>query len=88
MTGLTASLGIGRHVVYLLQQGVPPHARPPPTLQTRPLPAVGQLVEEFHARGDGCVTIDGYVYRVTHPLTKFGWEARTGLAAASTGSKS
>ena len=80
-TGLTASLGIGRHVVYLLKQGVLDEVEAKPLTQTTPLPEVKDLVRQFHAQGDDCVKIDGYRYRVTHPITKFGWQARTGIAA-------
>lgn len=81
-TGLTASLGIGRHVLHLLQQGLLPE----PTLKevrTTPMPSVEELVDDFHRRGDGCVVIQGHTYRVTHPLTVHGWKARTGLASSN-----
>lgn len=47
----------------------------PPT----PLPNVKELVKQYHERGDGKVVVGEYEYKVTHPLTKLGWEARTGL---------
>jgi glycerol-3-phosphate dehydrogenase len=77
-TGLTASLGIGRHVLHLLRQGILPEREPLDTSQSqsKPLPAVEELIANFHKRGDGKVEIHGYVYRVTHPLTILGWKAR------------
>ena len=83
-TGLTASLGIGRHVVQcLLPCVVEPSGRPPSGDEARPtpLPDVGVLAERYRAGGNGRVEINGHEYRVTHPLTRLGWEARTGLAA-------
>jgi glycerol-3-phosphate dehydrogenase len=78
--GLTASLGIGRYLTQLLE---PMLGRPSalPNIQTTPLPCLSQLVQDYHQRQDGTVQIDGTCYRVTHPLTRFGWEARTGLAS-------
>ena len=84
-TGLTASLGIGRHVVQCLLPSIDPRPElfddhgehsssilPPPT----PLPDINQLVEQYHKRGDGKVSIGGHLYKVSHPLTKLGWDAR------------
>lgn len=82
-TGLTASLGIGRHVVQCI---LPQLNLPTPTchlqkqLAPTPLPDVADLVEQYHSRHDGTIEIDGNSYKVTHPLTKLGWEARSGLA--------
>ena len=78
-TGLTASLGIGRHVTHLLRS-ILPRPDPPVDLRTTPLPSVSELVEEYHSRTDHKVTIHGHEYLVTHPLTRFGWEAKTGIA--------
>ena len=78
-TGLTASLGIGRHVVHLLQSVLP--TPQPSGIRTTPLPSVKELVRDYHRNKDGLVSIHGYLYRVTHPLTKFGWDAMTGIAA-------
>jgi hypothetical protein len=74
-TGLTASLGIGRHVVHLLQQEVLPRGEPldPQGIRTTPLPSLDVLVREFRHRDDGKVTIHGHEYQVTHPLTVMGW---------------
>jgi glycerol-3-phosphate dehydrogenase len=77
-TGLTASLGIGRHVVHLLSCILPEPL--PRQVKTTPLPNVLSLVDQYHKRGDGTVCIDGSVYKVTHPITKFGWERRSGMA--------
>lgn len=85
-TGLTASLGIGRHVANLLES-VLPASRPLPSICTTPLPPVLSLVHQYHQRGDGCVEIHGYTYKVSHPITKFGWEAKTGLADSKESSK-
>ena len=81
-TGLTASLGIGRHVVQSLlstliqkSDGKPIHIMCP-----TPLPDVRKLVQDYHDRGDGMISIRGHDYKVTHPLTKMGWDARTGIA--------
>jgi glycerol-3-phosphate dehydrogenase len=89
-TGLTASLGIGRHVVQNLLPTILPTND---ILEEMPsseelkrvakLPDVKDLVKQYHERGNGTIIVDGYVYKVTHPLTKLGWEARTGLAAES-----
>ena len=94
-TGLTASLGIGRHVVQCLLSSIVPT---PPVVESdddeeeelrqsivhhpTPLPHVKELVKQYHQRGDGTVMIGGHVYKVTHPLTKLGWDARSGIAAA------
>ena len=81
-TGLTASLGVGRHVVQcLLPCVVEPSGRPPACAGPTPLPDVRVLAERYRAGGDGSVEINGHRYRVTHPLTRIGWEARTGMAA-------
>lgn len=81
-TGLTASLGIGRHVVQCLLPTIVsrPEVSCKKLLHSVPLPDVKELAEQYHRRNDGTVLIDGYSYKVTHPLTKFGWDARSGLA--------
>ena len=50
------------------------------SLSPTPLPKVYELVDEYHNRGDGAVEVGGHVYKVTHPLTRIGWNARTGIA--------
>ena len=92
-TGLTASLGIGRHVVQCLLSSIVP---PPPVEdgddedeevrqsivhRPTPLPNVKEFVEQYHQRGDGTIMIGGHGYKVTHPLTKLGWDKRSGIAA-------
>jgi hypothetical protein len=72
--GLTASLGIGRQVVQCLLLTIVPKFRP------TPLPNVAELVAQYHERNDGVVEVAGYQCKVTHPLTKFRWTARTGMA--------
>ena len=89
-TGLSASLGIGRHVVQSLlcsivaprseEEELTPMHQQLSTFPT-PLPDVESLVEQYHKRGDGTVHIAGHDYRVTHPLTRMGWDARTGIAS-------
>jgi glycerol-3-phosphate dehydrogenase len=78
-TGLTASLGIGKYVTRLLQSIALPQ-RDLTITQHTPLPDVADLVRDYHHRGDGTVLIQGYSYKVTHPLTRLGWEAQSGLA--------
>lgn len=80
-TGLTASLGIGRYCLSLLiNTGIlVPKAKH--TTITRPLPDVVELAREFRAQGCEFVRIDGWCYRVTHPLTRWGWAGAKGLAA-------
>lgn len=81
-TGLTASLGIGRHVVQSLLSSIV--SRPEEELTpapATPLPDVSSLVEQYHTRGDGTIHVAGHDYRVTHPLTRMGWDARTGFAS-------
>ena len=86
-TGLSASLGIGRHVVQSLLSSIV--SRPEEDLTSTqkqhtytPLPNVESLVEQYHSRGDGSVNVGGHDYRVTHPLTRMGWDARTGIASS------
>jgi len=76
-TGLTASLGIGRHVTHLLTSLLPqPEA--PVRVKTSQLPPLALLIRQYHERGDGCVRLqDGNIYKVTHPITKLGWDAIT-----------
>eukprot|EP00521_Asterionellopsis_glacialis_P007210 CAMPEP_0195289564 /NCGR_PEP_ID=MMETSP0707-20130614/5791_1 /TAXON_ID=33640 /ORGANISM="Asterionellopsis glacialis, Strain CCMP134" /LENGTH=481 /DNA_ID=CAMNT_0040349585 /DNA_START=150 /DNA_END=1592 /DNA_ORIENTATION=+ len=66
-TGLTGSLGIGRHVTQLLKS-ILPNPEPKKTIKTTPLPNVQELVAEYQFRGDEMVTIHGNLYRVTHPI--------------------
>ena len=80
LLGLTASLGIGRHVTHLLR-GLLPEPEPLDSIQRTPLPSVRELVADYHRRGDEHVVIQEKAYRVTHPITKLGWEARSGIAS-------
>mmetsp|Transcript_9021 Transcript_9021/g.20358 ORF Transcript_9021/g.20358 Transcript_9021/m.20358 type:complete len:491 (+) Transcript_9021:103-1575(+) len=84
-TGLTASLGISRHVVQCLLPVIVPQptekSSPSLLLPPTPLPDVKELVDQYHKRGDGKIVVGGHVYKVTHSLTRMGWDARTGLAA-------
>ena len=85
-TGLTASLGIARHVAGLCEaccEGALGRCGPPPRprteIRTTPLPPVTTLVASFVARGDGCVVFGDDAlgfgpHRVTHPLTRAGFE--------------
>ena len=74
-TGLTASLGIGDYVVRLLGCILePPPVKKP--VQTTPLPPITELIRDFHTRKDGRVVLQGHAYKVTHPLTRLGWQAQ------------
>lgn len=82
-TGLTASLGIGSYVTRLLCSMVQIPTRQsqqPQKHKLTPLPNVSVLANMFRHSQDGTVEINGYAYKVTHPLTKFGWTHGTGLA--------
>ena len=59
-TGLTASLGIGRHVVNLLQS-ILPFPTPLASIRTSPLPEMKELVEHYNSNPDGYVLIHGYL---------------------------
>ena len=84
-TGLTACLGIGRHVVQCLLPTIIPQQEVDESIQQQlyptPLPDVKELVQQYNERGDGTVLVGGHVYKVTHPLTRMGWDARTGHAS-------
>ena len=88
-TGLTASLGIGRHVCQLMEtlqwtlrfSNASPSSttttvttNDPKKICTTPLPPVQHLIADFQTRGNGMVEIHGNLYKVTHPLTRIGWE--------------
>ena len=76
-TGLTASLGIGRHVTHILEQMLREMGVAPQPLFESNLPALpplGNLIREFQHQDDGCITIHGHVYKVTHPITYLGWK--------------
>lgn len=85
-TGLTASIGIGNYVarcIAFFEGNL--HGSPASSqfneVKTTPLPSLKFLVDEFHKYGqEECVVINCYKYRVTHPITIYGWRARTGLA--------
>lgn len=77
-TGLTASLGIGRYVLRLLKsiQAYPDDvssAQQGSGHHTSPLPPVEVLVEQYCTSKDSCVEVNGFKYKVTHPITRFGW---------------
>jgi len=80
-TGLTASLGIGNYVVRMLKDILET-----PTIEkmvkTTPLPHPSKLVKDFHNR-NGYVEINGFEYKVTHPLTVFGWRAKADIVRQS-----
>ena len=75
-TGLTASLGIGNYVKRLLESILEPPTEQP-TIRATPMPPVDELIRDFHDRQDGRVDILGHAYKVTHPLTRLGWQQRT-----------
>jgi len=79
---LTASLGIGNYVTRQLATilGAPGVAAEKEIVTTK-MPSVQHMVEEFH-RTDGYVTLNGFAYKVTHPLTRLGWTHQSGLAAS------
>lgn len=81
-TGLTASLGIGRHITNLLQS-ILPFALPPISIRTSPLPSMKELVDNYNSSPDGHVLIHGYLYRVTHPLTQMGFKMKSGIASVA-----
>lgn len=93
-TGLTASLGIGRHVGRLCSEAVKEMGAPPPQqleapVTTTPLPPIASIVESFRTRGDGSVVLgsdemDFGAHFVTHPLTRLGF-ARQAQEAARAG---
>ena len=75
-TGLTASLGISRYVSNQIKYLIGESSNfDPLSTKTTPLPNLESLVNEFRSREDGCVTIGGNLYKVTHPVTKFGWSS-------------
>jgi len=80
-TGLTASLGIGNYVVRNLRAILDTPAKDR-IVKTTPLPHLSTLVKDFHNR-NGYVEINGFKYKVTHPLTVFGWRAKEGIAGLS-----
>lgn len=77
-TGLTSSLGIGRHVVHLLDVVLSDPASPLSMVKTTPLPALPELIHEYRRRGH--IAINGHFYRVTHPVTSLGWDAAKGIS--------
>jgi glycerol-3-phosphate dehydrogenase len=91
-TGLTASLGIGNYVLRQLQCVLPtPSSSSLLTLTNAilltPLPPVSELVREYQQRQDGCVTIQGHRYKVTHPLTRLGWSTKNTSWRSTSNSK-
>ena len=78
-TGLTASLGIGSYVTNLLQTVVPTPSSSSTCLDTHkkkkltPLPDIEILADMYRNSKDGFVDVNGYTYKVTHPVTKLGW---------------
>lgn len=64
----------------MLSQGVLEEKDRLISVLTTALPEVSILVDDYHKRRDGSVEIHGYSYRVTHPITRYGWESRGGIA--------
>jgi glycerol-3-phosphate dehydrogenase len=81
-TGLTASLGIGNYVVRQLQSVLDVPEPKKPDVKTSPMPSVSELARDFHDN-HGYVFIHGHRYKVTHPLTKLGWQSKKGLASSN-----
>ena len=75
-TGLTASLGIGRYVIRSLLPTMIDISYEKDRVDSTiaPLPSLENIIEDFKERGDGCVSLYGKEYRVTHPLTALGWK--------------
>ena len=73
-TGLSASLGIGEAALRLMQDslGGEPGGAADPGGWDR-LPSWRELGEQYHARKDGLVEVDGAEYAVSHPITMHGW---------------
>jgi len=86
-TGLTSSIGIGNYVArcidYFGENQYNSQASSQfSILKTTPLPPLKVLVDEFHKSGEEeCVIINCNKYRVTHPISVYGWRARTGFAS-------
>lgn len=59
-TGLTASLGIGRHITNLLQS-ILPFPSPPTSIRASPLPTMKELVDNYNSSPEGHVLIHGYL---------------------------
>jgi glycerol-3-phosphate dehydrogenase len=73
-TGLTASLGIGNYVMRQLRCILDdPDHTPSKEIKTTPLPSIEEMTRDFQANG-GYITINGHRFRVTHPLSRFGFE--------------
>jgi len=43
--------------------------------KTTPMPTLEKMAHDFVTHGDGCCAVHGHRYRVTHPLTKLGFES-------------
>ena len=74
-TGLSASLGIGRYVTNLVSSILPKSTNDVQTSSSslQAIPPLQNLIDEFHSFENGCVHINGYSYKVTHPITINGW---------------
>lgn len=84
-TGLTASLGIGRHVATdLVASLLSPTPKKPKNKdnddevgiipKTTPLPNIKELIKQYNESSDGSIEVNGYRYKVTHKITQFGWK--------------
>ena len=93
-TGLTAALGIARHVARVCEESALemtpagcaalPRARDAAAVRTTPLPPLAELYASFAARGDGSVVLGademGFgAHAVTHPLTREGFARQAAL---------
>ena len=95
-TGLTASLGIARHVARLCEEALQEtgrdgeeRCRSPEPVRTTPLPPVDAIVQSFRDRADGSVVFGedemGFgAHHVTHPLTRAGFTRLAGLTGSRT----
>mmetsp|Transcript_42866 Transcript_42866/g.100635 ORF Transcript_42866/g.100635 Transcript_42866/m.100635 type:complete len:482 (-) Transcript_42866:239-1684(-) len=87
-TGLSASMGIGRHVCFLLVdlvKGMEVSERLAEGVVRTPLPEAWKLAKQYKAcDSEGSVLIGKHKYFVSHPLTIAGWLEGRGMAAEST----
>jgi len=52
--------------------------------QLEAVPTLQALSKEYQVRGDGCVTVYGKLWKVTHPIASFGMETYSGKQCGTT----